>query len=120
LFLIYIFIISDWVYLTCQLDLVLFVWFRWFGGLTCVFWAENAEKNIGKHEQQQYEGLMGLMNVNQRYGLHWLYRQSGFPVIIAAPSVVAAADRSIPRPSGCLANIASRRCQSPGLPSDRR
>ena len=31
--------------LICQLDLVLFVWFRCFWGLTCDFWAENAEKN---------------------------------------------------------------------------
>jgi hypothetical protein len=29
-----------------QLDLVLFVGFRWFWGLTCDFWAENGERKI--------------------------------------------------------------------------
>ena len=28
-----------------KLNLVSFVWLRWFWGLTCDFWAENAENN---------------------------------------------------------------------------
>jgi hypothetical protein len=44
-FLIYISIIAVWIELTRQVDLVLFERFRWFWGLTCDFWAENAEEN---------------------------------------------------------------------------
>ena len=30
-------------YLSCQLDVGDSVWVRWFWGLTCDFWAENAK-----------------------------------------------------------------------------
>jgi hypothetical protein len=30
----------------CQVDLVLFVGFKWFWGLTCDFWAENEKRKI--------------------------------------------------------------------------
>ena len=43
LFLIYISIISSWMELMCQIDLILFVWFRCFWVLTCDFGAENAK-----------------------------------------------------------------------------
>lgn len=34
---VHILILVDWVELFCHLDVVLFVWLRWFWGLTCDF-----------------------------------------------------------------------------------
>jgi hypothetical protein len=39
--------IADRGELTCQVDLVSIVWFRWFWDLTCDFWAKNAKNKFG-------------------------------------------------------------------------
>jgi hypothetical protein len=51
-FLIYISIISVWVQLTCHPDVIGLWRVRWFWGLTCDFWVENAENNFGAKQRQ--------------------------------------------------------------------
>jgi hypothetical protein len=70
LVLIYIFIIAVGVELTCQLDLVLFVEFSWFWGLTCDFWAENAKEKIKAKAK-------AMKSVTSPCGLRSSLRQSG-------------------------------------------
>jgi hypothetical protein len=56
-FSIYISSIAVWTYLTCQLDLLLFVRVRWFLGLTCDFWAKNAKNKLGVKQRQWNQPL---------------------------------------------------------------
>jgi hypothetical protein len=46
LFLISNLIIEDWVELKCHADVADLLWVRWFGGLTCDFWAENGKRKL--------------------------------------------------------------------------
>jgi hypothetical protein len=52
--------------LKCQLDLVLFVWFRWFWGLTCDFWAENGGRKIAGMEGKLIQRFAGGFLVDSR------------------------------------------------------
>jgi hypothetical protein len=63
--------IAGWVELKCQLDLVLFVGFRWFLDLTCCFWAENGKRKITAKAK-------AMKSVASPFGLRSGVRQSGW------------------------------------------
>src|ERR1700756_2143187 len=65
--------IADGGELTCQLYFILFEGVRWFWGLTCDFWAENAERNF---EGQKTEAK-AIDLVASPFGLRSCLRQSG-------------------------------------------
>jgi hypothetical protein len=50
------------------LDLLLFVWFRWFWDLTCDFWAENAKNKYKTKQRQLQERGSGWERLGQRSG----------------------------------------------------
>jgi len=54
---IYISSITVGTKLKCQLDLVVFQQVRWFGGLTCVFWAENGENKLMGDKNNEMRGF---------------------------------------------------------------
>jgi hypothetical protein len=78
LFLISILSITVWVELIRQLYLVLIEGVRWFWGLTCDFWAENAKKKCnGKCNRKSKGKNNGNKSVASPFGLRSGLRQSG-------------------------------------------